>query len=325
MAPPADGTAVTPEMVNGAREMLRPYLPSTPLRPSFALRGSPAYLKLECWQPTGSFKVRGAIHCLAALSKAERQIGVVAASAGNHALGVAFAAQALGASIAATLFVPRTAPRAKVAKLRSFSVTVIEAGETYDEAYEASREHAARTGATYVHAYDDPRTAAGQGTVALEILDQKPDVGTLVVPVGGGGLIAAMAVAARERAPDIRIVAVQPEASPSLRESIRVGRALHEYPAGPTLADGLAGGIGDIVFAHRHLIDESVTVSEAEIEDAIVALLADDQVVAEGAGAAGVAALRAGRVAADGRPVAVVVTGGNIDAATLARLLSDRV
>jgi threonine dehydratase len=150
-------------------------------------------------------------------------------------------------------------------------------------------------------------------------------VGTLVVPVGGGGLIAAMAVAARASVPGIRIVAVQPEASPALRDSIRGGKALHDYPAKPTLADGLAGGIGDIVFAHRHLIDEVVTVSEAEIEDAIVALLADDQVVAEGAGAVGVAALRAGRVAADGRPVAVVVTGGNIDAGILARLLPGRV
>jgi len=323
---PVSPIALTAEAIGAAREVLRPHLPPTPLRRSFALRESHAYLKLECWQPTGSFKVRGATHCLASLSAEERARGVVAASAGNHALGVAFAAQALGGSLVVTLFVPHTAPRAKVGKLGEFPVTVIEEGESYDEAFAAAQAHVARTGATYVHAYDDVRTAAGQGTVALEILEQQPDTGTLVVPVGGGGLIAAMAVAARAVAPDIRIVAVQPEASPALRESIRCGHALHEYPAEPTLADGLSGGIGDLVFANRHLIDEVVTVSEAEIEDAIVALLAEDQVLAEGSGAVGVAAVRAGRIAGLAeRPVAVVITGGNIDARILARLLPGRV
>ena len=220
----------------------------------------------------------------------------MAASAGNHALGVAFAAQALGGSLQATLFVPDTAPRAKVEKLRTFPVDVREDGATYDDAHAAGRRARARTGATYVHAFEDPRTAAGQGTVALEILEELPDVGTIVVPVGGGGLIAGMAAAVKAPRPGVRVVAVQPEASPSLRESLRQGRALLEYPAGPTLADGLAGGIGEIVFAHRDLIDEVVVVPEAEIEDAIVALLAEDQVVAEGSGAVGVAALRAGLV-----------------------------
>ncbi len=146
---------------------------------------------------------------------------------------------------------------------------------------------------------------------------------TIVVPVGGGGLIVGVATAAKALSPGVRVVAVQPEASPSLRESLRQGRALLTYPAGPTLADGLAGGIGEIVFAHRHLIDEVVTVSEEETEDAIAALVAEDQVVSEASGAVGVAALRAGRIAPrDGRPVAVVITGGNIDARVLARLLA---
>ena len=294
---PPGSLTLSAEAVRAAREVLRSHLPPTPLRRSSALRGMDAYLKLECWQPTGSFKVRGAISCLASLSDEERSRGVVAASAGNHALGVAFAAQVLGGSLAVTLFVPRTAPRAKVEKLREFPVTVVEEGETYDDAFAAAQLHVARTGATYVHAYDDVRTAAGQGTVALEILEQRPDTAAFVVPVGGGGLITAMAVAARAVVPGIRIVAVQPEASPALRESIDRGQALHEYPAGPTLADGLSGGIGDLVFAYRHLIDEVISVSESEIQDAIVALLTDDQVLAEGSGAVGVAALRSGRVA----------------------------
>jgi threonine dehydratase len=314
------------EDVFRARRVVSRHLIATPLRSAFCLRPRPAWLKLECWQPTGSFKVRGATNFIASLSAEQRRCGVVAASAGNHALGVAFAASILGGSLEATLFVPRTAPRAKVEKLRTFPVTVREDGQTYDDAHALAVAHARETGATYVHAFEDPRTAAGQGTVALEILEEMPEVGTIVVPVGGGGLISGMAAAVKDRARGVRIVAVQPEASPSLRESIRQGRALLEYAAAPTLADGLAGGIGEIVFAHRDLIDEAVVVPEAEIEDAIVALLAEDQVVAEGSGAVGVAALRAGLVesAADGRPVVAVVTGGNIDAEVLARLLRRR-
>jgi len=314
------------EDVFRARRVLARHLPATPLRAAFCLRPQPAYLKLECWQPTGSFKVRGATNFIASLSAEQRRAGVVAASAGNHALGVAYAVAILGGNVEATLFVPRTAPRAKVEKLRAFPVTVREDGETYDDAHALAVAHCEKTGATYVHAFDDPRTAAGQGTVAIEILEEMPQVGTFVVPVGGGGLIAAMAAAVKDRAPSARVVAVQPEASPALRDSIREGRALLDYTAAPTLADGLAGGIGEIVFAHRDLIDEVVVVPEKEIEDAIVALLADDQVVAEGSGAVGVAALRAGLVesARDGRPVVAVVTGGNIDADVLARLLQRR-
>ena len=311
--------------VERARAAIRPFLPPTPLRRSFALRRfGEGYVKLECWQPTGSFKVRGALSTLVSLSADERRRGVVAASAGNHALGVAFAVQALGERTHATLFVPETAPRAKVEKLRTFEVDVHVEGATYDDAHALALTHAQRTGATYVHAFDDPRTAAGQGTAGLEILDELPNVGAILVPVGGGGLISGVAAAVKARAPGVRIVAVQPEASPALTESIRQGRPLLEYPAGPTLADGIAGGIGEIVFEHRDLIDDVVLVSEQDMEDAIVALLAEDQVVAEASGAAGVAALRSGKYRAGGRPVAAIVTGGNIDTSVLRRLLSAR-
>jgi threonine dehydratase len=281
-------------------------------------------LKLECWQPTGSFKVRGALHHLVSLTDDERRRGIVAASAGNHALGVAWAAQALGGRMPVVLFLPENASRAKLEKLRSFPVTVRETGATYEDAYDASLAYAEAEGAHYLHPYDDPLTAAGQGTVGLEILEQLPGVGQIVVPVGGGGLISAIAAAVKARRPDVRIVAVQPEASPSLSESFARGYALHRYPAGPTLADGVAGGIGDIVFAHRALVDEVVLVPETAIEETIAALVAEDQVVAEGAGALGAAAVRCGRLRGDDRPVAVVVSGGNIDARHLARLLAER-
>jgi threonine dehydratase len=306
-----------------ARETLRPHLAATPLRRSFGLRPRNAWLKLECWQPTGSFKVRGATNVMCSLGPEERRRGVVAASAGNHALGVAFAAEALGGSVAVTLFVPETAPRAKVEKLRTFPVVVRERGATYDDAHAEAEAHRERTGAVYVHAFEDTRTAAGQGTAGLEILEALPDVGTVVVPVGGGGLIAGVATVVKARRPDVRIVAVQPSASPALRESIRQDRALLHYDARPTLADGLAGGIGEIAWEHRHLIDEIVEVDEPEIEEAIVTLLTEDQVVAEASGAVGVAALRSGRLdrLEERGPLAVVVTGGNIDRAVLARLV----
>jgi threonine dehydratase len=322
-----DAPRLTRDDVERARRVLAPHLPPTPLRRCEALPDLPLFLKLECWQPTGSFKVRGALHALASLPPDVAARGVVAASAGNHALGVAWAAATLGGRVPATLFVPARATRAKVAKLRRFPVTLVETGASYDEAYEAAVAHAERGGARYVHACDDPLTVAGQGTVGLEIEDALSDVGTVVVPTGGGGLLAGLAVAMKARRPDLRIVAVQAEASPSLRESLRVGRALLTYDAAPTLADGLAGGIGAILFAHRDLVDEVVEVSEDEIEDAIAALLVHDQVLAEGSGAAALAALRSGKArvdARDGRPVVAIVSGANLDARVLARILGAR-
>jgi threonine dehydratase len=317
---------LTLDEVRAAGERIRPHLPPTPLRPSLAgPEGVDLRLKLECWQPTGSFKVRGALSVMTALGESERRRGVVAASAGNHALGVAFAAACLGGSIRATVFVPTTAPAAKLEKLRRFPVDLRLAGVTYDDAVGSAEGFERGAGATYVHAFEDPRTAAGQGTAGLEILEQCPEVGTLLVPVGGGGLIVGLAVVAKAMRPDVRIVAVQPDASPALRDSLQLGRPLLTYPARPTLADGVAGGIGRAVFEHRDLIDEVVVVTEAEIEDAIAALLAADQVVAEAAGALGIAAVRSGRVGGDDhRPVVAVVTGANIDAGVLARLVAAR-
>ena len=316
------GIRLTVEDVERAAPAVARQLRPTPLRPSFAAGDVDLRLKLECWQPTGSFKVRGATHLLSTLSAAERRRGVVAASAGNHALGVAFAAAQLG-DVKATVFVPTTAPRAKVDKLRRFPVDVRESGASYDDAVLAARAFEETEGAVFVHAFEDARTAAGQGTLALEILEECPAPAAVLVPVGGGGLLAGVATVLKARAPGVRVVAVQPAASPALAESIRVGHALLTYPAGPTLADGLAGGIGEIAFDHHDLVDEVVSVSEAEIEDAVMALLARDQIVAEASGAVGVAALRAGKLKGiPSGPVIAIVTGANIDARVLARLLS---
>lgn len=315
---------LTPEEVAQAASFVAAYLPPTPLRRSFALRPHDAWLKLECWQPTGSFKVRGALHHLGKLPEAERRRGVVAASAGNHALGVAWAAQALGEGTRVTLFVPESAPRAKVEKLRTFPVQLRVVGATYDDAYDASLAYAEETGARYLHPFEDALTAAGQGGAGLEILDQLPGVGQIVVPVGGGGLISAIATVVKARAPQVRMVAVQSEASPSLTESLRRGEPVLRFDAAPTLADGVAGGIGEIVFRHRALIDEVVDVPEDALRETIAALVTGDQVIAEGAGALAAAALRSGRLREDGRPIALVVSGGNIDAERLTELLARR-
>jgi threonine dehydratase len=178
---------LTPDDVARAAERLRAHLAPTPLRPCHALGDRGALLKLECWQPTGSFKVRGATNFLLSLDARERAGGVVAASAGNHALGVAFAASLTGGRVPATLFVPESAPRAKLDKLRRFPVTVVAAGADYDAAAALAHAHAERTGSLELHAFEDARTAAGQGTVGVEILDALPDVDAILVPVGGGG------------------------------------------------------------------------------------------------------------------------------------------
>lgn len=316
---------LTRDDVERAARALAPYLQPTPLRPCHAVDDAHVRIKLECWQPTGSFKVRGALNALLALPEDARRRGVLAASAGNHALGLAWAAAALGATFPVTLCVPESAPRAKLDKLRRYPVQVLVRGRNYDETYPEALAEAARTGAEFVHAFDDPTTAAGQGTLGLEILEALPDVATVVAPLGGGGLISALATALKTSRPDVRVIAVQAEASPAWSASLRAGRPLLTYPAQPTLADGVAGGIGELVFLHRDLIDDVVHVSEAEIEDALAALLIHDQLVVEASGVLGVAALRSGKLVRTEGPLVAVATGANVDATVLARVLRARV
>ncbi|MCI0475260.1 MAG: threonine/serine dehydratase, partial [Anaerolineales bacterium] len=277
-----------------ARATIQPHIFRTPLRESFLLServGASVYLKLENWQITGSFKLRGALNRISQMTDDERVRGIVTASAGNHALGVGYAARALNVS-PATIFVPRTAPRTKLAKLREFPVEVRQVGETYDDAHRAADAFARENGATFIHAYDDPRTVAGQGTIGLEILDDLPNVDAILVPVGGGGMITGIAVAAKTIAPTARIVAIQTDASPALRDSLRDNKCYEEYAHGPTICEGLAGGIGKMVFeaAQTKLIDDVVIVAEDDVRGAICALAETEQLIVEGSGAVGVAA-----------------------------------
>ena len=268
--------------------------------------GRTLHLKAENLQRTGSFKVRGAVNKLEALTPEEREAGVIAASAGNHGQALAWAARRAGAK--ATIFVPEDAPMAKVDAARNYGADVVFAGAGYDEAYEAAHERAA-AGATLVHAFEDEVVIAGQGTLGLELADQLPEFELLVVPVGGGGLAAGIAIALKDVRPDVRIVGVQAAMCAPF-----AGDPVGAY----TMADGIAvkkpGALTSAILRDR--LDDVVTVTEDEIAHAIVLLLERVKLVVEGAGAAPVAALLAGKVTGSG-PACALLSGGNIDPSLL--------
>ena len=301
-----------------ARERLGDSIRRTPMLRKQSLDefvGHPVHIKCEHLQRTGSFKLRGALNRIAQMTDEERARGVVAASAGNHAQGVAVAAAECGVS--ATIFMPEDASLAKVEATRSYGADVILVGENLSATLESALAFAQEHGAEFVHPFDDARVIAGQGTLGVEILEQLPDVATVVLPVGGGGLAAGVALAIRAHRPDVRIVAVQSASFPSLRESLAAGTPI-SVPARGTIADGIAvRRIGDLPFAIlAELVDDVVVVDEEELSTAILWSMERAKQVLEGAGAASLAALLAGRVTSTG-PTAIVVAGGNVDPAAL--------
>ena len=305
-----------------ARELLRDVISPTPVLYSRVLSeqaGGPVYLKCENLQRTGSFKVRGAYTRIARLSDAERARGVVAASAGNHAQGVAFAAGLLGA--AATVVMPERAPIPKVEATRSYGAAVILHGASVEDALEEALLFAARTGAVFIHPFDHPDIVAGQGTLGFEIIEQCPQVRTILVPAGGGGIAAGVTVAVHSLDPDVRVVCVQSAAVPGLVDSLAAGHPVQVVGA-PTMADGIAvQRPGDIPFAIiAAAADRVVAVSEAALARGLLLCLERAKQVVEPAGAAGVAALLAEPGAFE-PPIVVVLSGGNIDPLLLSKLL----
>ena len=307
-----------------ARARIRDAVDVTPCAHSAVLSrmlGCELYLKLENLQVTGSFKERGALNRILQLSDAEKKAGVIAASAGNHAQGVAHAATVNG--IAATIVMPETTPLAKIQSTRGYGATVILHGTGYDQAYEKACQLQLERGFTFVHAFDDPEVIAGQGTIGLEILEQVPDVELVVVPVGGGGLISGIALAIRELRSDVRVVGVEAERLPAMKRSLEAGRVV-ALRAASSIADGISvARVGDHTFPLvQAYVSAVVSVAEEEIARAIVTLLERKKTLAEGSGAVGLAALTSDRVKDfGGRKVVVVVSGGNIDMTTLARVL----
>jgi threonine dehydratase len=312
----------TPLDVVAARRRLREHLQPTPLHESAWLSarvGSRASLKLESIQLTGSFKIRGALNALLKIGASEDR-EIVTSSAGNHGRALAYAAQMLG--MRAVVFTPRNAAENKVAAIRRHGARLEQVAGGYDEAEMTARRYALEQGATFVSPYNHPDVVSGGGTVALEILDAAPDVDTLIVPIGGGGLISGIAIAAKAVGPAIRVVGVEAEASAAFGISLRNGRITVIEPQ-PTVADGLGGNVDPETITFpiiQRCVDEVVTVSERELLDAIRGLAREEHVIAEGAGAAAVAALLAGKVRGRRRVVAVV-SGANIDVARLVEIL----
>lgn len=295
--------------------------PCPPSVPLSELTGAEVFCKLDLLQRTGSFKERGARNALLLLDEAQRARGVIAASAGNHALGLAYHGKLLGVPV--TVVMPRFAPLVKVATCRRLGARVILEGETFDDARRLAVELAEREGLNRVHGFDDPRVIAGQGTMALEILDEVPDVEAIVVPTGGAGLLAGVGIVAKALRPEIRIVAVEPTAAPSFGASLAAGRPV-QVPVRPTLADGLAvGRVGDLSFAlAAPLVDRVVTVGEDALSLAVLRLLELEKTVVEGAAAAALAGLLdEGCRDLRGKRVALLLCGGNIDLTILDRLI----
>jgi threonine dehydratase len=280
--------------------------------------GAKIWLKRDDLQRTGSFKERGARHALLCLSAEERARGVVAASAGNHALGLAYHGAQLGVGV--TVVMPGNAPEVKVRRCRSLGARVVLQGETFEAAQTFAHDHAVETGAALVHPFDDPRVIAGQGTLALEVCEQVPDFDAIVVPVGGGGLLAGIATVMKALRPTVRVIAVEPENAAGLRAAQRAGRPT-PIALQRTLADGLSVAcVGTNTFAlAAPLIDDVVTVTEFELGRAVALFARDAGAVVEGAGAAPLAALLAGKVRA--RTVVLPVCGRNIDPQVHAGLL----
>ncbi len=281
--------------------------------------GADVWLKLENLQRTGSYKVRGALNKLLGMGAKELERGLVAASAGNHAQGVALAAKLVGAK--ATIFMPRTTALLKVQRTESYGAQVVLTGDNYDQAQQAAGAHRDQYGSTLIHPYDDPEVILGQATVGLELAEELSELDAVVVPIGGGGLLAGMALALKALCPKVRLIGVQASGAAPMVRSFQQGVPVAvENPT--TLAEGIrVGKVGRLTFPIvKRLVDECVCVEEDELIEAVVQTMEKSKVVAETAGVAAVAALIAGKVPS-ARKVAAVISGGNIDLNTLSRVI----
>jgi len=321
-AKPASPAPITLDDIEAARDRLRGSIADTDCDFSRTLSdivGCKVWLKFENLQFTASFKERGALNRLSALTSEERTQGVIAMSAGNHAQGVAYHARRVG--VPATIVMPVHTPTVKVVNTRRHGAEVILRGETVEEAAAFARKHGRERGLTFIHPYDDPLVIAGQGTVALEMLGATPQIDTLVVPIGGGGLISGMAIAAKALKPDLQVIGVQAALYPSMYNAVK-GAGLPMR--GDTLAEGIAvkapGRITEPIV--RHLVDDIVLVSEQQIEAGLSLLITIEKTVVEGAGAVGLAAVCADRARFAGRNVGLVLSGGSIDTRLLAGVLT---
>ncbi len=317
-------TSLSLSDIQSARERIKNAVEMTPCDYSeifSRLYDCHIYLKLENLQITGSFKPRGAFNKILQLTAAQRDAGVVAASAGNHAQGVAYAARQLG--ISATIVMPETTPLAKIHGTEELGASIVLYGSRYGEAFEKACALQQQHGYTFIHAFDDPQIIAGQGSIGLELLEQVPDLDILVVPIGGGGLISGIAMAVKQIRPDVRIVGVEAERIPAMKTSVAAGHIEVSHPAN-TIADGISiAKVGQHTFPLvQRYVDEIVAVTEENIASAIMLLLEREKTLAEGAGAVGFAALSHAYIDnITNKKIVVVLSGGNIDMTMLSVIL----
>jgi threonine dehydratase len=314
---------ITVAEIEGARARIQSYIYESPCAHSETfsqLTGNKVHFKLENLQMTGSFKERGACNKIALLTAEERSRGVIAASAGNHAQGVAYHATRQG--IRATVVMPTAAPLFKITRTREYGAEVVLHGASYDEAYEEAKRRCAVENLTLIHAFDDDAVMAGQGTIGLELIEQNPYLEAVIVPVGGGGLISGIAVAMKEVNPRVQVIGVQTSRVPSMHRALEEQEPVTLAPS-VTLADGInvrRAGVRTLPVVAKY-VDRIVTVDEEEIANAILLLLEREKTVAEGAGAVALAALMQGKTGLQGKRVAVLVGGGNIDVNLLSRII----
>jgi threonine dehydratase len=309
--------------IHAARDRLASHIYRSPAPWSMSLSrltGSTVHCKLEHLQMTGAFKERGARNKLLLLEPEARQRGVVAASAGNHALGLAWHGRQLGIPVCVVM--PRFAPLMKIANCRSFGAEVVLHGDDFSSAREEAQRMAASDGRTFVPAFEDADVIAGQGTIGLELVEDVPNLDAVIVPVGGGGLLAGVGTAIKALRPSVQVIGVEPDHAACLTAALAAGRPV-DVPVTSTLADGLAvARMGDLTFQLcRQVVDRVVTVSEESIARAILRLLEMEKAVVEGAGATALAALMTGRLGLENRTVAMVLSGGNIDLTTVGRII----
>lgn len=313
---------ISMELLRDARCVLSPVINLTPMIPAKGfVPDCRFYLKADCLQKTGAFKLRGAYYKLSTLTDEEKARGVIACSAGNHAQGVAFAARDMG--IPATICIPAGAPLSKIEATRSYGANVVLVPGVYDDAHAEAVRLRDEQGLTFIHPFDDERVIAGQGTIGFEIAEQLPDVDAVLVPIGGGGLIAGVASALRQLKPACRIIGVQAAGAASMADSLRAGHIL-TLPEVHTVADGIQVKTpGEKTFAIcREAVDEVVTVGEAEIASAILTVLERQKLMVEGAGAVGVAAAMYGELDLRGKNVCALLSGGNLDVTMLERIIT---
>ena len=313
---------ISMELLRDARCVLSPVINLTPMIPAKGfVPDCRFYLKADCLQKTGAFKLRGAYYKLSTLTDEEKARGVIACSAGNHAQGVAFAARDMG--IPATICIPAGAPLSKIEATRSYGANVVLVPGVYDDAHAEAVRLRDEQGLTFIHPFDDERVMAGQGTIGLEIAEQLPDVDVVLVPIGGGGLIAGVASALRQLKPACRIIGVQAAGAASMADSLRAGHIL-TLPEVHTVADGIQvkTPVEKTFAICREAVDEVVTVGEAEIASAILTVLERQKLMVEGAGAVGVAVAMYGELDLRGKTVCALLSGGNLDVTMLERIIT---